>query len=148
PVIGSLFGASAAEWADNIAGFRRGLADVDFVEGRNVVIEYRWAENSDRMAAIAADLISRKVAVIVTGGNTEGVRAVLAATRIIPIVFTTGSSPRASRCSEPRPLIQNRFIPCTPQLYPEGVKLGSNSTHAANEAEQGRLQGGPSAPAR
>ena len=96
PVIGSLFGASAAEWAGNIAGFRRGLAEVDFVEGRNVVIEYRWAENPDRMAAIAADLISRKVAVIVTGGNTEGVRAVLAATRIIPIVFTTALDPVAA----------------------------------------------------
>src|SRR5215472_2444412 len=96
PGIGSLFGASAAEWAGNIAGFRRGLAEVDFVEGRNVVIEYRWAENPDRMAAIAADLISRKVAVIVTGGNTEGVRAVLAATRIIPIVFTTALDPVAA----------------------------------------------------
>ena len=66
-----------------------GLAEVDFVEGRNVVIDYRWADTPDRMAALAADLISRKVAVIVTGGNTGGVRAVLAATRIIPIVFTT-----------------------------------------------------------
>ena len=96
PVIGSLFGASAAEWADNIAGFRRGLAETDFVEGRNVVIEYRWAESPDQMAAMAADFISRKVAVIVTGGNIMGVRAVLAATRIIPIVFTTALDPVAA----------------------------------------------------
>ena len=96
PVIGSLFGASAAEWADNMAGFRRGLAETDFVEGRNVVIEYRWAESPDQMAAMAADFISRKVAVIVTGGNIMGVRAVLAATRIIPIVFTTALDPVAA----------------------------------------------------
>src|SRR5262245_301733 len=96
PVIGSLFGATAAEWADNMAGFRRGLAETDFVEGRNVVIEYRWAESPDQMVAMAADFINRKVAVIVTGGNTEGVRAVLAATRIIPIVFTTALDPVAA----------------------------------------------------
>jgi ABC-type uncharacterized transport system substrate-binding protein len=96
PVIGSLFVGSAAEWADNMAGFRRGLAETDFVEGRNVVIEYRWADSPDRMLAMAADFISRKVAVIVTGGNTEGVRAVLAATRIIPIVFTTALDPVAA----------------------------------------------------
>jgi putative tryptophan/tyrosine transport system substrate-binding protein len=96
PVIGTLFHASAVEWADNIAGLRRGLAEVDFVEGRNVGIEYRWTDNLDRMAATAADLISRKVAVIVTGGNTEGVRAVLAATGTIPIVFTTALDPVAA----------------------------------------------------
>jgi putative tryptophan/tyrosine transport system substrate-binding protein len=96
PVIGSLFGASAVEWADNMAGFRRGLGETGFVEGRNVIIEYRWAESPDRMAAMAADLISRKVAVIVTGGNTEGVRAELSMTRIIPIVFTTALDPVAA----------------------------------------------------
>src|SRR6516162_8975754 len=69
PVIGSVFAASAAEWADNMTGFRRGLAETDFVEGRNVVIEYRWAESPDQMVAMAADFINRKVAVIVTGGN-------------------------------------------------------------------------------
>ena len=96
PVIGSVFAASAAEWADNMTGFRRGLAETDFVEGRNVVIEYRWAESPDQMVAMAADFINRKVAVIVTGGNTEGVRRVLAATRIIPIVFTTALDPIAA----------------------------------------------------
>jgi putative ABC transport system substrate-binding protein len=96
PVIGSLFGASAAEWAENMAGFRRGLSETDFVEGRNIIIEYRWAENPDQMATMAADLISRKVKVIITGGYTEGVRAVLGATRIIPIVFTTALDPVAA----------------------------------------------------
>jgi putative ABC transport system substrate-binding protein len=65
PVIGSLYGVSAAEWAISMAGFRRGLSEWGFDEGRNVVIDYRWAEGQfDRMPAMAADLVSRKVAVI------------------------------------------------------------------------------------
>jgi putative tryptophan/tyrosine transport system substrate-binding protein len=65
PVIGSLYGVSAAEWAIPMAGFRRGLSEWGFDEGRNVVIDYRWAEGQfDRMPAMAADLVSRKVAVI------------------------------------------------------------------------------------
>jgi putative tryptophan/tyrosine transport system substrate-binding protein len=65
-----------------------------FVEGRNVVIEYRWADGQyDRMGWMAADLIGRRVAVILMGGNTDSVRAMLAATQTIPIVFTTGIDP-------------------------------------------------------
>ena len=64
-VVGSLYGVSAAEWAEPMTGFRRGLSELGFVEGRNVAIEYRWAEGQfDRMPAMAADLVSRKVAVI------------------------------------------------------------------------------------
>jgi putative tryptophan/tyrosine transport system substrate-binding protein len=97
PVIGVLYGVSAAEWAEPMAGFQRGLGEAGFVEGRNVAIEYRWAEGRyDRMPALAADLISRKVAVILVGGNVPGVRAVLAATQTIPIVFTTGTDPVAA----------------------------------------------------
>ncbi len=94
PVIGSLYGVSAAEWAGPMRGFRRGLSEAGFVEGRNVVIEYRWAEGQfDRMPAMAADLVSRKVAVVLIGGNLDGVRAMMAATQTIPIVFTTASDP-------------------------------------------------------
>ena len=94
PVIGSLYGVSAAEWAGPMSGFRRGLSDAGFVEGRNVLTEYRWAEGQfDRMPAMAADLVSRKVAVILVGGNLDGVRATMAATQTIPIVFTTASDP-------------------------------------------------------
>ena len=94
PVIGSLYGVSAAEWAGPMSGFRRGLSDAGFVEGRNVLTEYRWAEGQfDRMPAMAADLVSRKVAVILVGGNVDGVRATMAATQTIPIVFTTASDP-------------------------------------------------------
>jgi putative tryptophan/tyrosine transport system substrate-binding protein len=97
PVVGSLCGVSAAEWTDNMAGFRRGLSETGFVEGSNVAIEYRWADGHfDRMPAMAADLISRKVAVILVGGYTPGVRAVMAATQSIPIVFTAGSDPVAA----------------------------------------------------
>jgi putative ABC transport system substrate-binding protein len=94
PVIGVLYGVSAAEWADRMAAFRRGLADIGFVDGGNVVIEYRWAEgHQDQIPWMAADLIGRRVAVILTGGNTTGVRALLKATQAIPVVFTTAADP-------------------------------------------------------
>ena len=97
PVVGVLQGGVAAEWKGPIDGLRAGLGDTGFVEGRNVAIEYRWADNQfDRMPAMAADLIGQKVAVIFVGGNTTGVRAVVAATRIIPIVFTTQTDPVAA----------------------------------------------------
>jgi putative tryptophan/tyrosine transport system substrate-binding protein len=88
PVIGSLYSVSATAWADNMAGMRRGLSETGFVEGRNVAIEYRWADGRlDRMRAMAADLIARNVTVILAGGSNTGVREVIAATQTIPIVF-------------------------------------------------------------
>src|SRR5262249_59100314 len=96
-VVGSLFSVSAAQWEDRIAGFHRGLGETGFVDGRNVTIDYRWADGQlDRMATMAADLIGRKVAVILAGGNTTGVRALIAATKTIPIVFTTAADPVAT----------------------------------------------------
>jgi putative ABC transport system substrate-binding protein len=96
PVIGALYGVSATDWAAPMAALRRGLGETGFVEGRNVAFEYRWAEgHSDRLPAMAADLVSRKVAVIAAGGSIDGIRAAMAATRVIPIVFTTGSDPVA-----------------------------------------------------
>jgi len=96
-VIGSLYGVSAVEWAGPMVGFRRGLSEWGFDEGRNVAIEYRWAEGQfDRMPAMAADLVSRRVAVILVGGNLDGVRAAMAATQTIPIVFTTAANPVAT----------------------------------------------------
>jgi putative ABC transport system substrate-binding protein len=95
PVIGWLYGVSAAGWADRTDGFLRGLGEVGFVEGRNVMIEYRWAEGQyDWLPAMAADLVGRKVAVIVAGGDAATAATIAtAATRSIPIVFTTGSDP-------------------------------------------------------
>src|SRR5262245_20800778 len=90
PVVGVLYAVSAAEWTRPMAGFRQGLSEMGWIEGRNVAIEYRWGEGRfDRMPAMAADLISRKVAVILVGGYIPGVRAVMAVTQTIPIVFTT-----------------------------------------------------------
>jgi ABC-type uncharacterized transport system substrate-binding protein len=97
PVIGVLYGVSAQAWADRMVVFRRGLGETGFVEGRNVTIEYRWADGQlDRMPWMAVDLISRRVAVILIGGNTAAVRELLAATQTIPVVFTTGADPVAA----------------------------------------------------
>jgi len=97
PVIGALYSVSAADWTDNIAGLRRGLSEAGFVDGRNVAIEFRWAEGQfDRLPAMATDLISRKVTVIVAGGSVVSVRAAIAATQSIPIVFTTATDPVAT----------------------------------------------------
>jgi putative ABC transport system substrate-binding protein len=96
PVIGVLNGQSAAEWVEPTAGFLRGLAETGFVEGRSVAIEYRWAEGRyERLPAMAIDLVNRKVAVIHAGGSIDAARLAMAATKTIPIVFTTGTDPVA-----------------------------------------------------
>ncbi len=94
PVIGVLHGVSAAQWTDRMAGFHRGLGEAGFAEGRNVAIEYRWAEGQfDRLPAMAADLVSRKAAVICAGAGDIAIQTAMAATKTIPIVFTTASDP-------------------------------------------------------
>jgi putative ABC transport system substrate-binding protein len=94
PVIGFLGAASAAQFAPYVAGFRHGLNETGYVEGKNVAIEFRWAEGHyDRVPALAVDLVRRQVAVIFTSGAGGGARAAKAATSTIPIVFTTGRDP-------------------------------------------------------
>jgi ABC-type uncharacterized transport system substrate-binding protein len=94
PLIGVLHGVSAGQWSDRMVGFHQGLGEAGFVEGRNVSIEYRWAEGHfDRLPAMAADLISRKVAVISTGAPDIAIQSAMAATKTIPIVFMTASDP-------------------------------------------------------
>ena len=94
PVIGVLHGVSANQWTDRMVGFHRGLADAGFVEGRNVSIEYRWAEGHfDRLPAMAADLVSRGVRVISTGAPDIAIGSAMGATNTIPIVFMTASDP-------------------------------------------------------
>src|ERR1041385_282575 len=89
PTVGVLHGVAAAQWADRMVGFHKGLGDAGFVEGRNLAIEYRWAEGRfDRLPAMATDLVSRKVAVILAGASDIAIRAAMAATKTIPIVFT------------------------------------------------------------
>jgi putative tryptophan/tyrosine transport system substrate-binding protein len=94
PVIGYLGSASPEAWAGRLKAFRQGLSESGFVEGRNVTIEYRWADNHyDRLQALAADLVSRGVNVIVTPASAPAALAAQAATRTIPIVFETGADP-------------------------------------------------------
>jgi ABC-type uncharacterized transport system substrate-binding protein len=94
PVIGILSSRSRATDALLLAVIRQGLNDTGFVEGRNVSIEYRWAEgNYNRLAALAADLVGRKVAVIVTIGGDVAALAAKAATATLPVVFTVATDP-------------------------------------------------------
>jgi putative tryptophan/tyrosine transport system substrate-binding protein len=94
PVIGFLSGASTETMRELVAAFHRGLADTGFAEGRNVTIEYRWAEgNNDRLPALATDLVQRKVAIIAAVASTPAALASKAATQTIPIVFFIGTDP-------------------------------------------------------
>ena len=94
PVIGFLSGASLQTMRDYVAVFQQGLVDAGFADGRNVAIEYRWAEgHNERLPALAADLVRHEVAVIVVGASTPGALAAKAATQTIPIVFFVGTDP-------------------------------------------------------
>ena len=98
PVIGFLSSRSPGEAAAIIAAFRQGLAETGYVEGQNLAIEYRWAEgNYDRLPAMAADLVARKVDLILSWGGLDGTRAAKNATSTIPIVFLGLSEPVLQR---------------------------------------------------
>jgi len=94
PVIGFLHSGSAASFEPNVVAFRRGLNETGFVEGRNVAIEYRWADGQyDRLPALAADFVRHKVTAIAASGTSSPGLAAKAATSTIPIVFQTGGDP-------------------------------------------------------
>ena len=94
PVVGFMSGRSPEDSKHLVAAFRQGLSEAGFVEGQNVVIEYRWGLGQyDRMPALAADLVNRQVAVLVGVGGDVSALAAKRATSTIPIVFGTGSDP-------------------------------------------------------
>src|SRR5262249_43678222 len=94
PAIGYLGGSTLEMTRGYVAAFHRGLADIGFTDGRNVAIEYRWAEgHNDRLAALAADLVRRDVTIIAVRGSTPGALAAKEATQVIPHVFLVGTDP-------------------------------------------------------
>jgi putative ABC transport system substrate-binding protein len=94
PVIGFLNHGSPEPSAQFVAAFRKGLGEIGYVEGQSITIEYRWGQNNhERLPELAADLVRRRVSVIVTPGSTPAALAAKAATTTIPIVFDIGGDP-------------------------------------------------------
>ena len=96
PLVGYLGAESPARFASRVRAFQQGLAEAGFVEGRNVAIEYRWAEGQNsRLAQLAAELVLRRVAVLAAPGSVASALAAKAASSTIPVVFEIGADPIA-----------------------------------------------------
>src|SRR5215468_7818531 len=91
PVVGFINAGMADTSAGRVAAFRKGLSEAGYVEGQNVIVEYHWLEGHyERLPAVVADLVQRRVAVIATPAATEAARVAKSATATIPIVFGVG----------------------------------------------------------
>ena len=129
PVIGYLSGGSASFYTTILPSFHEGLRESGYVEGKNIAIEYRWADGHyDRLPAMAAEFVDRRVDLIVAGGGVQSLRSAKKATATIPIVFSSGSDPIAEGlvASLARPggnLTGVSFL--TTGLYPKRLQLVS-----------------------
>jgi putative tryptophan/tyrosine transport system substrate-binding protein len=93
PIVGFINAAAAQSYKQQLAAFLKGMEDTGYIAGKNVMIEYRWAEDqNDRLPAMAADLVRRQVAVI-AATSTPAALAAKAATTAIPVIFETGADP-------------------------------------------------------
>ena len=110
PVIGYIGTGSRESDAFRLPSFHHGLSESGYVEGRNVTIEYRWADgHNDRLPALAAELVRQQVSVIAVPASTPGALAAKAATTAIPIVFYIGLDPvELGACREPAPTRRKR----------------------------------------
>ena len=107
PAVGFLNSASADGYASMAAAFRKGLEEAGYAEGRNVTIEYRWADNQyERLPRLAADLVNRRVNVMFA--NSPSIPAALAATKTIPVIFSSGDDP-VVRCASDVLRMINQF---------------------------------------
>jgi putative ABC transport system substrate-binding protein len=95
PAVGFLYAGPPEPNGKRVAAFRKGLGDTGYVEGRNVAIEFRWAEKDEQLPKLAADLVRQRVAVIATPVSTQATLAAIAATATTPIVFAVGGDPVA-----------------------------------------------------
>ena len=128
PVIGFLHSGSPEPNAKRLAGFRKGLADAGFVEGKNVAIEFRWAQGKDdRLPELAADLIQRRVAVIATLSSTAAAVAAKAATSTIPIYFLIADPPIELGLVKPASIDRAVTPPESPPWLRSWLQSGSAS---------------------
>jgi putative ABC transport system substrate-binding protein len=156
PVIGFLNSGSPNPLMNLVAAFRQGLSETDYVEGQNLVIEYRWAEGDyDRLPALATDLVRHQVAVI-SAGTPQAALAARAATATIPIVFTSGGDPvelgLVSSLNRPGGNVTGvsflvnelgaKRLELLREVVPTAVSIGflANPTRASFEAEIKRSQ--------